>query len=1602
MEVFLEGTVARKILKEAAKQRSDRRANGRIEQQAREAYTIMRFINRDSATRCAGDSRGACMGEKCVMEWRKIVNCAVVAFACTAVLLGGCKSSSVNVITVTVSPAATTVIAGQVQTFTATVAGSTTTTVANWPCTYSYQPLPTASNQNPAAVTGTCTSGQTLNGGSIGTWVITTTNGSNVLTFTAPSLSNFPSPPPTLTFTAEADADNKKTATATVTLDSGIRAGISPQSVTVPVGLTPAATVPFSATLQNSPPINLQWLVTQPNPSDTKNTNNDTANPLAATCSPTCGSIDANGIFTAPATLPTVTTPAGSTTTAATTVYVVVNSAKDPLHYAVATITLVSATNNSINFTGIFPTTVAAGSTYANIFLNAQNLLNSTQIFFTAPGQSQGLPIVSTNIHTIPISSEYCTASASGVTPVVTCGASLMTRIELTSGQLAAAGTAQIEITGIPGNVAATTPCTNVPNADGSTTTSNISCPLTITYTSPALVAAAPDSFPQGQDTNIAVDGGYYGSASTQIVKLLLDGSSTGSFSSSGSRQLVGSPQGSTLQNPGLYEVTIQSNAPQGSQPPFPVATTNVAVQPTFANLNVNPNPQVLCPNIPANQNPGAFPPCLTLTGNNPLPSSFALDSAKGFAVLTEQGTNALQLIDLTGSAPQINVGPVSIAPGSAPTSVALDDQINIPGYTGQDLGVVVSSGDSKLYLYAISRTNITPIGSIPVDLNSLLQQTATTQPVPYAVGVDPGTHLAALAYANTNIGFIVDVNPNLDSSDPHACFSNSSAKKPPCVIAPVSMVTGSTPQVVMSPGAPLAYVTPGGQGSNAVVDLLQQGVTAQIAPAVSGGTSGAVRTSGIVKIITLTPHGINPALGGSVIISGLLPADLNGTYTVIPGSVIDPYTFSYAQDGNPKDEVETNTASSPGTVQYGTPYYSFNTTSTVTGAAINPTTRTLAFADPNASLAQITFIATEDQAVTGSLTLTAGSCHNGCTPSPAGAPELGFRSVSFDPFTNVLVAYDPSENSGPSFPGNAISLINPGSAALTGGGSLPYRIIAAIPTGQVGTGSYTPAGQTAAVTVNGPMIYDPKSRFVLAANAGSNTVSYLDLDSGNLFKKVHVQTLQVTSASAAVPNTQPALGSAHITSCDPTNPNNPCMPQAVQLGNTATLRILGEGFLSAGGAPVVRLDGSSAGVTLVQDATHVLTDAEINVSVDASVFTVAHDFALDVQVGGADGVVSNSIDLHAVGVLDFTLGVQGSPPICVPTATFPQGPEGVAIDDSLHIAFVTNYACNSVSLITIDPQGFTTKNGGYVPYGSVLTTVTVGNNPIGVAVIPRLGYAVAANSGDTPNGTASIIDYNHSHTPDTAAIVPITTTSGTTTTTANSVAVGLAPRGVAIDQDRALALVANSGSNTLSSIDLTVLLPGAVTTTSPVATTVALSGPPTAIAISPDQAIAVVTNLQNTGTSVASAGLDVVLLSGATPVRSTTASVSSLTASLTGIVFDPAPAFNPTPTDAVFYAASTQQNAVYVFDPSTGSTNTIRVGINPYSLGYNFQTGTLLTINSTSNTSSIIDSQNLKTRQTLGISSQSQFAVAVDNWFNTAVIADQNNNRVLLLALPK
>jgi hypothetical protein len=1511
------------------------------------------------------------------MKWRTIKTAAMLATA-VAMLQSGCGGSGANTVIDTVSPTTATVIAGTVQTFTSTVTGSTTTT-SQWSCTYVYTPNPTTAQPNPAqTAAANCTSGQkipALGNGSLGTWTSTPTSPSNVLTYTAPALSEFPNPIPTITFKATADANKNKTGTALMSLDTGIRTSVTPSTATVPTEITPAQQVQFTADFLNVSPAsaNPQWRVVQPVANNTTDfPGGTTPVPQDVTCSPQCGTISAQGVFTAPATQPADTHPissGSSASTAAPTVFVVVWSASDINHYAIATITLVPASTNPLTFTGVHPTTIPAGGVLQDVFLDARNLLNTTTITFTPPGSNQSPQVIpSSNIFTIPVTLAYCTPSASGVSPVVTCDASITTRVRLTTQQLATAGTATIAVNNIPGS-------------NGQT--KSISFPINLVYATPALVSAVPDSYAQGTSTQFSTDGGYYGGGNSPIVNLLFDGQ-LNIATSFNARQFTGPLTGSQTNSPGLYPVSIVSNAPQGTQPPYPVKTTNVAVQPVFTGLSSSYFTTGTTTTPPTQiQNPPFIPLPAAGGVSNVAPSAMAINSTKGYAVIAEQGANAVQIVNLVPNTslagrymPQTGT---QVAVGNQPTGIAIDDQINLANYPGQDLGVVVNSADYTLTLLALPSGQV--IGS-PISLKGLVQEPpGTTAPTPFSVGVDPITHYAVVAFANAFVGFIVDVNPN-PSTTPPACFV--STQKVPCAIASVSMNTSATPQVIMQPDAPLAYVTPGSSGSTqgnggvtSVVNLLLTNNTVAIAAAPNGITC----TNGVVTVTTPTTNGLNPSSPGSVLIAGASPASFNGTYNV---TSVSSYTFTYTYNGTTCGAA----TGGGGTLTYGNPYYTFSASTTASGGAINPITRMFAFADPNAanSNPQIGFISSLDQTVS-SLFLSRGSC-NTCTPIPSGAPEVGLRSVSWDPFTNVLVAYNPANIY------NEISLINPGGQSA-GGQTAAYRIIQAIQTGQNGQGSYTPSGSTTPVTVYGPMVYDPKTNLVLVANAGSNTLTYLDIDPTTSFKPVNIRDLIVTSGGVAsgqppLAGTTGAPNPLPKAVCNPSNPTDiyaSCFPQSVTVGQSATARVLGQGFLG-GGTPVVRLDGDPTGVTITSS-----TDTELDVTIAATRLTRAHDFALDVVTGA--GINSNTIDVFAVGVLNLTS-------LCSAAVM----PEAVAIDNIANVGLVTNYGCNSVSFINLDASN---AHSYGVPYGGLLATVKVGTNPIGVDVIPRLGYAVVANNGDS---SASIIKYGGS--PLTAtqmAFTSVTCTTVSSGVTTTNICTGVSPVGVTIDQDRALALVANTGGNSVSTIDLTPLLwltssgcqapstdPNGCSPPSP-APLVATSGPPTAIAVDPNRAEAVVTNIQNAGTTSVTGGLDVLNLAVTPPSKTTTSSISSLTANPTGIVYDPAV------SPALFYTASTQQNAIYTFDPDSGTTNLIRVGINPYSLAYNFNTGTMVSINSTSNTSSVIDAVNaptFATRATLGISSQSQFAVALDQFTNTALVADQNNNRVLLMPMPK
>jgi len=341
--------------------------------------------------------------------------------------------------------------------------------------------------------------------------------------------------------------------------------------------------------------------------------------------------------------------------------------------------------------------------------------------------------------------------------------------------------------------------------------------------------------------------------------------------------------------------------------------------------------------------------------------------------------------------------------------------------------------------------------------------------------------------------------------------------------------------------------------------------------------------------------------------------------------------------------------------------------------------------------------------------------------------------------------------------------------------------------------------------------------------------------------------------------------------------------------------------------------------------------------------------------------------------------------------------PSAVAIADQLAngpfspIAVVTESGCNSISVIDVNPT--ITVNGVVTPnpaFGTVSNPVSVGTTPQGIAISQRFGLAVVANNGD---GTASIIDLTLT-TP--AAKVP-------------AVATGTNPRGVAIDDGLGVAIVTNNGSNTISELNLGLLFPPAGTTAPTTLTATSIGGvqQPIAVAIDPDrgtnnQGIAVVTALRLVSGSAPLGALAVVDIGLATPSLSTTISSGSVTATPTGIVFDPTVATG-TQNPGEFYANSSGANVISVFNPDTGGGSSVPVGINPTSLALNPQTGAILTANSASNTISIVDSLSLpfKTHQTLGIPGSPTFGVAIDPFTNLGVIVDQANSRVFLFPMP-
>jgi hypothetical protein len=858
------------------------------------------------------------------------------------------------------------------------------------------------------------------------------------------------------------------------------------------------------------------------------------------------------------------------------------------------------------------------------------------------------------------------------------------------------------------------------------------------------------------------------------------------------------------------------------------------------------------------------------------------------------------------------------------------------------------------------------------LDLSCVIPQTGTacqasTEPFPYSVGIDPFAHRAVVAFATTNVGLIVNLNNDPNVTKNLTCLPNpptTTWSLPYCPIDFVTLNTGANPQVAFEPGARLTYVTPGGAGLLSAVDLANP----------SGGAVDIVsasRASNAVTITTKEDHNLNPANPGTVLISGLPQGtnktDFNGSFSV--GQVLDAKHFQYFQAAND----DTSTCLATCKASFGTPFLTYSISPSIVGISFNPITRVAVLAAPNATSSQITFIDPKSQSVSA---MSLFSEETG--PASTGVPELGLAEVAFQPFTNTAVAFNPKTNE--------VSLLDPSLSqrpAIVTTGQTGLSTLCFTGTGVLATCDPKVTPPQTTVTLYGAIAVEPVSNLVLTLNSGSGTLTGFKLAT---IKPVHIErvlTPAIDDSTFATPaSISPAakitLGAA---------------PKAV-----GPVKVFGSGFNTT---PLqVRLDGND--VSALGATVTIVNSHEIDVTFPAAVpgsnppvpfFTGPHHFALDV-------VTSAPVGLNNSNVVDFTVIEEIPLPPCnvtttTPPTTSPAAPGGVAIDEVHNLTVVTNTGsgCNQVSVFSLNPANI---------FNQTVKTIPTGATPTAVAVIPSLAYigqpagtsgvAVVTNNG---SNTVSLLDLVNA--------APVLDNS--TPPIPIVVTVGTAPSGVAIDQETNLAVVANTSSNTVSTIDLTPIAQDPTNSKKTLGTltphTVAVDQNPIAVAIDPDRGtsgrgLAVVTCLTLNGGSSPFGALDGVDIGAATPIRSISASTSFLSATPTGIVFD------PSVSPALFYSVSTQGNVITAFNPDTGQTLQIKVGINPNAIAYNFQTGTILTVNSLSNSISVVDSQTFATKATLGIGATSKFAAAIQTFTNLAVIADQANNRVILFPLPK
>jgi len=983
----------------------------------------------------------------------------------------------------------------------------------------------------------------------------------------------------------------------------------------------------------------------------------------------TCGSIDANGLYTAPATVPTVTSGGVTTVDPGVTITATPNADSTKLQTAALTI----ITGISI---GITPkvATVGTGEHFtfsaavSNPGCNITSTPNCLDVTWSVSSTLTGVGSIdpNTGVYTAPTSAPSPSAvtitatsvadtsiTATATVTVVTATNPTVTSVSpstaargglfqdiyitgtnfistdnvfINNSQLSSQYVAEVSSSviraRIPDFTLASPPLSGIlqfavsqQSGTPQTCTDASQCQVTVKGVRPGLTGPSPDSVPQGTAGVLSfnVDGGFFGTATNPAVGATY----------AGQLRAIQLPASGTTNSTRQMSVTIggTSNSGDFATPGLYPVSVRSAIDPTkfaVANLAVQPTYTT---------------PTETQVAVGSAPSDVAINPATGMAVVANRDSNDISLIDLTAPSPAVvatictaAVGAVAPCPSSGPTSVSVDYIRNI---------ALVANTASKTIAV--------------VDLNTKLVTyvTPALQDSPGAVGINPVSGRALVAMQTRDYGVLMDLTQN-----------------PPAFVGTVSISTGPKTRIAVEPHLNWAVATPGGIGSVGIVDLGRQTVN---------NITSVSRASNVVTVTVKAPTASIPQspltvkTNDAIQIQGVSDSTFNGIYTVTaagPGNT----QFSYTQTGAALPDV--GSLSTSGTVNYSDPVATVGLSTAVQGIAINPETQQAVLVDPS-TYGVVSFFSLIDQSVTTLKLQTNNSA------------ETGTIAAAYNPLTNIVVAVN-------SF-ANTLSVIDP---------TTPKRL---------NDGNLFSIGLSTPVAV----AIDPGTNIAVVANQTGNNVSILQLGAIQPFSitesspKTFVANSTLTQGPNPAPQLLTVLGKGLT-----------CVNSATNL----TVRLDGtplQTFCTGNGdrvltaiVPPALLSTARRFALDVADASGNTTNAEqftVEQSVDVTGCS-ATPYPSGVAIDPQQNIAAVSLfGCNSLALINLDTGTGQ-------TVAVGSNPMGVAVIPRLHLAVVANNGSGNASVV--DELG-----------GSVKMTVTTGAGSVGAAADQDTAEVAIANS---------------------------------------------------------------------------------------------------------------------------------------------------------------------------------------------------------------------------------------------------------------------------------